>query len=445
MRKITALLTALVLLLTAGAFSEAAEVSPQAADLLDLYGITAEGEKWLGTAIPVLEGAAVTSPAVLTEEFESLKIYDGAAWWDVWTAQGAASGKLLVILYGTEQETSQAPVYIFADPGMPGTAGMTVRSGDWMRSRINRAVYGAGEIKWQEMDALVLTLSGDTEPGAAVLTAEGKLAGMVAAEYAEGVNRFVALTSMEIINAIQEVAARLNRNDTMDSRPEGYRVELDNNLVTFDWTDVQLPELQEGNSLYHIVADADSNYLTYTEIVGDQKSVTALLAPGRMYVSGLVTCPSDQVPEELPAEYAITVLPEAEPLTEHSFKPILLAIAEKDPGSEGAPVVPEKMTEELLRSDRVFLYSVSGYDVSESMSGFTLLVTLTAPDGSNYCYESGWYYDPSIGERDEWYTPMKDTGLLTMLNETGYPEGEYTLNMYIDGKLAGTGSFTLNP
>ena len=57
MRKITALLTALVLLLTAGAFSEAAEVSPQAADLLDLYGVTAEGEKWLGTAIPVLEGA----------------------------------------------------------------------------------------------------------------------------------------------------------------------------------------------------------------------------------------------------------------------------------------------------------------------------------------------------------------------------------------------------
>ena len=73
----------------------------------------------------------------------------------------------------------------------------------------------------------------------------------------------------------------------------------------------------------------------------------------------------------------------------------------------------------------------------------SLLIALTAPDGSNYRYESGWYYDPSIMEKDEWYTSLDDTGLLEMLDESGYPEGIYEMAMYIDGKLADSFSFTL--
>ena len=77
------------------------------------------------------------------------------------------------------------------------------------------------------------------------------------------------------------------------------------------------------------------------------------------------------------------------------------------------------------------------------MEDFTLLVSLTAPDGSNYRYESGWYYDPSVMKKDEWYTLLSDTTLLDMLNEAGYPAGTYEMAMYIEGKLADSFSFEL--
>jgi len=81
--------------------------------------------------------------------------------------------------------------------------------------------------------------------------------------------------------------------------------------------------------------------------------------------------------------------------------------------------------------------------VNKKMDGFSLLVALTAPDGSNYRYESQWYYDPEIMGEDEWYVSMTDTGLLDMLNQNGYPDGIYEMAMYIDGKLADSFSFEL--
>ena len=103
----------------------------------------------------------------------------------------------------------------------------------------------------------------------------------------------------------------------------------------------------------------------------------------------------------------------------------------------------QKITEEMLRSGRACLYSVSSYSVEEKIDNETLLVTLTAPDGNIYHYESGWYYDPAIMERDEWYTTLDNTGLLEMLNRNGYPRGTYELSMYIDGKCADSFTFDL--
>ena len=43
---------------------------------------------------------------------------------------------------------------------------LLVRSGDWLQSRVNRAVYDASVITWKNRQALLLTLSGDAAPGA---------------------------------------------------------------------------------------------------------------------------------------------------------------------------------------------------------------------------------------------------------------------------------------
>ena len=131
--------------------------------------------------------------------------------------------------------------------------------------------------------------------------------------------------------------------------------------------------------------------------------------------------------------------------TNSAARHVELMRAQMPEGATGTsmPVPTTRVTEELLRSGRACMLSSTSYQVNKKMDGFSLLVALTAPDGSNYRYESQWYYDPEIMGEDEWYVSMMDTGLLDMLNQNGYPDGIYEMAMYIDGKLADSFSFEL--
>ena len=439
MKKWTALVIALVMLVTAG--TALAEAKP---DLYDLYDAADGGKTWIGTAVPIMDGVAVTSPVGLPEKVSGMEIWDGTAYRPVTLGLPVADGKILVLLHETDGEKPGIPAYDYVETGVVPQAGnLMVRSGDWMLSRINRAVYDASVISWNNREALLLTLSGDTAVGSPLITADGKLAGIVTAEYAEGLNRYVALTVPEITACLQEAAELLEEPELADNRPEGYTVTVEGNLVTFDWSGVKLPEIAEGEKLYHIVADSESSYLTYVEVREGVTQATMLLTPGRMYVSGLAGF--RDLPDDLPQQAALTSLPEAEPMTDYGFESQVFAIAEmpEDAPQGAMPTVPDQITETLLRSGRACIYSVSSYTVDQAMEDFTLLVSLTAPDGSNYRYESGWYYDPSVMKKDEWYTLLSDTTLLDMLNEAGYPAGTYEMAMYIEGKLADSFSFEL--
>lgn len=439
MKKWTALVIALVMLVTAG--TALAEAKP---DLYDLYDAADGGKTWIGTAVPIMDGVAVTSPVGLPEKVSGMEVWDGTAYRPVTLGLPVADGKILVLLHETDGEKPGIPAYDYVETGVVPQAGnLMVRSGDWMLSRINRAVYDASVISWNNREALLLTLSGDTAVGSPLITADGKLAGIVTAEYAEGLNRYVALTVPEITACLQEAAGLLEEPELADNRPEGYTVTVEGNLVTFDWSGVKLPETAEGEKLYHIVADSESSYLTYVEVTEGVTQATMLLTPGRMYVSGLAGF--RDLPDDLPQQAALTSLPEAEPMTDYGFESQVFAIAEmpEDAPRGAMPTVPDQITETLLRSGRACIYSVSSYTVDQAMEDFTLLVSLTAPDGSNYRYESGWYYDPSVMKKDEWYTLLSDTTLLDMLNEAGYPAGTYEMAMYIEGKLADSFSFEL--
>ena len=440
MKKWTALFITLVMLITAGTVF--AETRP---DLYDLYDAADDGKTWIGTAVPIMDGVAVTSPVGLPEKVSGVEIWDGTAYRAVTLALPVADGKILVLLHETDGEKPGIPAYDYLEAGIVPQAGnLMVRSGDWMLSRINRAVYDASVISWNNREAMLLTLSGDTTVGSPLITADGKLAGIITAEYAEGLNRYVALTVPEITACLQEAAGLLDEPEPLaDNRPDGYTVTMEGNLVTFDWSGVKLPEIAEGEKLYHIVADSESSYLTYVEVTEGVTKSTMLLTPGRMYVSGLAGFAD--LPDDLPQQVALTSLPEAEPMTDYGFKSQVLAIAElpEDAPKGTMPTVPEQISETLLRSGRACIYSVSSYTVDQAMEDFTLLISLTAPDGSNYRYESGWYYDPSVMEKDEWYTLLSETTLLDMLNESGYPKGTYEMAMYIEGKLADSFSFEL--
>jgi hypothetical protein len=442
MKKLLTLLLALTTLITAGTVFAETGGTP---DLYDLYNPAENGRTWIGTAIPITDGVAVTSPIGMPETMKDLEIWDGTNYRKISETLSTADGKVLVLLHETDGAKPGIPAFDFVDYGVSVPAGeLLVRSGDWMRSRVNRAVYDLTPITWNNREAMVMTLSGDTAIGSPLITADGRLAGMITAEYAEGVNRYVALSISEITRSLEE-AIDILAHPVEDNRLEGYTVTVQGNEVVFDWSNVKLPEAPEGERLYHIVADAESSYLTYMEVTGDVTHTTMLLTPGRTYISGFA--PFAGNPDDLPDQAAVTSLPEAEPLTENGFKSLVFAIAEM-PSDEDAkngvmPVPAAEITETLLRSHKACVFSSTTYSVDAMTENHSLLIALTAPDGSNYRYESGWYYDPSIMEKDEWYTSLDDTGLLEMLDESGYPEGIYEMAMYIDGKLADSFSFTL--
>ena len=442
MKKLLALLLALTMLITAGTVFAETGGTP---DLYDLYDPTGNGRTWVGTAIPITDGVAITSPIGMPETVKDLEIWDGTNYRKISETLSTADGKVLVLLHETDGAKPGIPAFDFVDYGVSVPAGeLLVRSGDWMRSRVNRAVYDLTPITWNNREAMVMTLSGDTAIGSPLITADGRLAGMITAEYAEGVNRYVALSISEITRSLEE-AIDILAHPVEDNRLDGYTVTVQGNEVVFDWSNVELPEVPEGERLYHIVADAESSYLTYMEVTGDVTHTTMLLTPGRTYISGFA--PFAGNPDDLPDQAAVTSLPEAEPLTENGFKSLVFAIAEM-PSDEDAkngvmPVPAAEITETLLRSHKACVFSSTTYSVDAMTENHSLLIALTAPDGSNYRYESGWYYDPSIMEKDEWYTSLDDTGLLEMLDESGYPEGIYEMAMYIDGKLADSFSFTL--
>ena len=444
MKKLLAMILALSMMCTAGAAFAETSWTP---DLYDLYDQQNDGLVWVGTAIPITGGVAITSPVGLPEKTTELEIWDGAAYRKVSGMLTTADGKVLVLLHETDGGKPGFPAYDFAESGtVPPADNLIVRSGDWMRSRVNRAVYDATAITWNNREALLMTLSGDTPIGSPVITWDGALVGIVTAEYAEGVNRYVALTVSEITKSLEEAVRLLEESEgIVESRPEGYEITVQDNTVTFDWSRMELPQVAEGEKLYHIVADSESSYLTYMEVTEEIIRTTMLLTPGRTYISGFAGFAG--VPDDLPEQVAITTLPEARPMTDYDFKSLAFTLAEI-PDAEGIrkgemPTPVTEVTEEFLRSGKACFYSATSYNVDREVDNCSLLVTLTDPEGSNYRYESGWYYDPTIMQKDEWYTSMDDSGLLEMLNGNGYPAGTYEMAMYIDGKLADSFSFTL--
>ena len=73
----------------------------------------------------------------------------------------------------------------------------------------------------------------------------------------------------------------------------------------------------------------------------------------------------------------------------------------------------------------------------------SLLITLTDPAGNNYRYESEWMYDYRLTKDDTWAVALNETGLLDLLNGSGYPAGIYEVAMYIGGALADSFTFEL--
>ena len=455
MKRLLALVTAAILLLgSLMACAEtlpAVEASPESpspakgpAELFDVFYMNDESPAWLGIAVPVSEGIALTSAAVLPEDTRGhIAVSAGGRAWEATDVVLDAAGVAALIFYDEAGQPATTDHYTFVPYGVTvSAADLTVRSADEHGSRLNLPVQSVSPCAWQGLDCVVVQLAGGAVPGSPVLTDDGDLAALLVAVYAEGENRYMALTVPGIYQVIAGAAAASAERE--HAAPEGYTVSVSKNRVTFDWAALPPEHGQEGETRYLVVADPGNRYLNYFALAEDQTSVTMILTPGRKYVSGLTW--SAAAPDDFPSWYTVTSLPEAEPLTAWHFRSTRCAVAE---GPEGGlkqgelPVPVSAVTEDLLRSGRAYFYSASAYEVTEVLEGLSLLITLTTPEGENYRYLSGWVYDPSYMDNDVWALPLSETGLLDSLNVNGYPAGEYELAFYVDGDLADRFTFTL--
>ena len=439
MKKTIALLVALLLTMACGAgFGEEESLLP---GLFELYRVDTEEPVWLGTAVSPYEGILVTAAGVLPDEMTSLVASDGRNIWEAAAASDDRAGLAVMIVF--DPETTQPQIGIFElDDGTTRPEACYVITGDENISRVNRDVRSAAPFTWRGADCMVLSLSGDVAPGSPLITPEGKLAGIAVGEYAEGSGRVIFLTTEGLVQSLAESLETLTGGITAEP-PEGLTLTMDANLATIDWSGMTLPETAEGESLYLVIQDTMNSYWTYFPVSGDGTSVSMILTPGRTYRYSLAAYAGE--PDGISFPYGEIELPEAEKMTDYGFVSRKIAIAEAPEGMKGTdlPIPVAEVTEELLRSGDAYFYSASTYQVTERIEDISLLVTLTDPNGNNYCYQSGWLYDPECMEDDTWAVPLDDTGLLEMLNVYGYPAGTYEVAMYIGGKLADSFTFEL--
>ncbi len=429
------------------AFASAEETTEQVkpADLFDLWDYGGESPAWVASAFPVFDGILLTSPGILPENTADLVASDGQDFWEVKAVFPDKDGVLALVIIDSDVKPSRYGAWPLLSLGDTVPADSCyVRYGDSMGSRINRAVLFAESCQWKGHGCYLLTLTDPVPAGSPVLTADGRLAGFVAAEWAEGINCYLVLPAEEITGKLTEMADLMGSLPDWGNAPEGFVVTMDKNLATIDWQEMTLPEKAKGETIYLVIADTGNTYFNYYNAELANRTVKMLTVPGRLYLAGLVV--SASAPHSLPENYALFAAPAARKLTDYHFRPVQTAIAEAP--AEGlkadeAPVPVEEVTEELLRSGRAYFYSHSAYQVTETISDLSLLVALTDPEGVNYCWESSWIYGPEYMESDIWFVPLDQAGLLGELNQRGYPRGVYQVAYYIEGALADSFEFEL--
>ena len=450
MKKALSLLL-LILLLAALPFAcaeetaEAAETPELPAELFDLWDYGGESPVWVDSAIPVADGILLAPSAVAEIPVDQLAVTDGE---NAWAAEAVVqdSDNLLALVF---YDPGDKPVrwgawQLLAWGDETPASSCIVRWGDRFGSRINRGVLSAEEFTRNGRRFMLLDLTDPAPVGSAVLTADGQLAGVVTAQWAEGVNRVLVLPAEGVAESVSGVAGLLAGLPEWGEAPEGLSVTLVNNTVVVDWSAMTLPEKKDGEDVWMALVDTGNGFMTSFPAEAKDRVFSAVLTPGRFYIVGPVV--SAGRPSAVPESFASVYVPQTGRLTEYGFKPVCTAIAEAPEGGlkDGeAPVPVMEVTEELLRSGRAYFYSWSTYEVTENIEGKSLLVTLTDPRGYNYRYESGWLYSPEYMAEDIWYIPLSEMNLTSILDADGYPAGVYRVAYYVDGRLADEFSFEL--
>ncbi|MBP3637974.1 MAG: trypsin-like peptidase domain-containing protein [Clostridia bacterium] len=299
-----------------------------------------------------------------------------------------------------------------------------------------------------ELPAAIFTAPAPLMPGSVLLNSYGELAGITLATHLEGINRYVALTSEEILAEFSNAGAKTDGVTWL----KGFTVTPDIGQVTVDWA-AALPECPEEDCVISLFfADASNPYFSYLT-PEEGTSFDLCLTPGRTYDVWVQHAHGEiAITAQRPREYAITAtVGETEPFSLFDYQDheiylgsVPLAEAETALTQKVPPL--ERITKDALTDPdtAIFLQVFSSYTIEET-SEADLLLTLFTPEGYAFDHLGLFIFDTSLQNEDVWNVDI--TALFddyTAFSPSGEMQsGDYALHYYLDGALANELRWTL--
>ena len=301
-------------------------------------------------------------------------------------------------------------------------------------SRVTMAVF-------EDDGALLYTGLESMKPGAALVNSQGQLAGITAAAFGEGINRYLAYPADTIRAHLAGEGPANGRNELRSGEKwiRDLRVTPDKGCMTVVWNHLPRPEDADDNVYYVVWEDAGNGYYSYTEVKWDDGEMLFGYVPGRSYYVWMLPAHNGQLDTEgISVREAVKVDTEqSAAFTAYAYQDqtLYMTCLPADQPVQGTELLPP--AEHLKLGDanmRYYLQAVSTYQVAEEKDAM-LVIALKAPDGSVYSMLSGFVFMPELNENDTWNADI--TGLTDgCVQFAGGVPGKYILCYYLDGLLA---------
>lgn len=435
---------ALLLCLLTGLTPARAEDAPETAVFL-LVDRTPEGDVPLGSAVLFVDDTTLlTTVWALMAKTEMLAIGPGGEY-AVLGAMSPSEESELALLNLDRACTQAEPAQLYSTGGSEAMRRVIGYTASGMRCEA--AVKGAQTVHYAGADAALLTVPAKLLPGGVLVDEEGMFAGLVAAAWGEGENRYAAL-SREALGQDFVAGGMAALSDVWT--PEPMSVDYQDGCLLLRWPGYDYPEREdEVCTVYY--ADVKNTYYSGFSVKDGAMELELPVLPGRTYSIWLdVKTPEGEEllskPRRLAVEYTV---PEAT-FADYGFRSVSVELACLDkaqtPETTDVLTAMESLTAQTLDQPQMkyYLQVHDTYEVTGEIS-MDMVIALRTPEDYAFSMISGYVFAPEYGQSDRWnadVTQLLD-GYLEY-NGTGmFAPGAYTLSYWFNGRKAGEMTFTL--
>lgn len=424
----------------------------------DVWGIYTDldgNEYLLGTAMPCGEGMLLSVDGIV---MDGMVLYaeNGGRVVQISHAAGLDNGAL--ILYG-EGVMGELPAASAGETENVRVQTVNEAGETAVRAKIT------GKTEWRGQQCLMMNCAADVTIGSPVTDEQGALIGMAAAVWGEGQNNYLVLPAEPVITALRggidmnsaaiydgvsDVLNELTAPKKTETDPRwiiDFKVTAEGSKITVDWSESS-HRAGEDERYYVLFMDLLNPFFSYVETEEEQTSMSFYAAPERQYAIWLQCCREDDFSSSVNTEtMKFAATEKAELFKEFGYHDRELYLGVVPAGSEENSVKAEKLDKitvaDIIDENTDFcLQAVSAYEVTEEIT-MSMQTVLTTPDHYALILDSAYIFIPEMMENDVWNASLESL-FATYVQFSGFiVQGEYSIDYYFDGQLAGSLTFTI--